>query len=105
MPHRGNHMPHVYIQGDRLFIGIEQLTLNHSHTHSHSLELIILATELAIKNLFTMVASPNPDATSITIFGATGIQGGSVLRHLLQSDKSYRIRHPGPYQGRRQEAF
>ncbi|KAG7529895.1 hypothetical protein FFLO_05343 [Filobasidium floriforme] len=39
-----------------------------------------------------MVASPNPDATSITIFGATGIQGGSVLRHLLQSDKPYRIR-------------
>lgn len=39
-----------------------------------------------------MVASPNTDATSITIFGATGIQGGSVLRHLLQSDKAYKIR-------------
>ena len=39
-----------------------------------------------------MVASPDASATSITIFGATGIQGGSVLRHLLQSDKAYRIR-------------
>jgi saccharopine dehydrogenase-like NADP-dependent oxidoreductase len=39
-----------------------------------------------------VAASNNTDAPSITIFGATGIQGGSVLRHLLISDKPYRIR-------------
>jgi hypothetical protein len=61
-------------------------------THTRTLDLIKLASKLASKHQFTMVASPNPDATSITIFGATGIQGGSVLRHLLQSDRPYRIR-------------
>ena len=53
----------------------------HTHTHTHH------------KHSHTMVAaSNNTDAPSITIFGATGIQGGSVLRHLLTSDKPYRIR-------------
>jgi putative NADH-flavin reductase len=39
-----------------------------------------------------MVASSNTSAPSICIFGATGSQGGSVLNHLLKSDKPYRIR-------------
>jgi uncharacterized protein YbjT (DUF2867 family) len=39
-----------------------------------------------------MVASTSSGATSITVFGATGAQGGSVLNHLLASDREYRIR-------------
>lgn len=39
-----------------------------------------------------MVASTSQIARSIVIFGATGAQGGSVLTHLLKSDRPYRIR-------------
>jgi hypothetical protein len=41
----------------------------------------------------TMVAAPtSSSATTITVLGATGLQGGSVIKHLLSSPKPYRIR-------------
>ena len=66
-----------------------------THTHSHSITPISFTTPFSHSHAhtFTMVAaSNNSDDPSITVFGATGIQGGSVVRHLLASDKSYRIR-------------
>lgn len=39
-----------------------------------------------------MVASTDSTAPLITVFGATGTQGGSVIDHLISSSKSYRIR-------------
>jgi uncharacterized protein YbjT (DUF2867 family) len=39
-----------------------------------------------------VASSTDSNSPSITVFGATGIQGGSVVRHLIASDKPYRIR-------------
>jgi uncharacterized protein YbjT (DUF2867 family) len=39
-----------------------------------------------------MVASTDSTAPLITVFGATGTQGGSVIDHLISSSKPYRIR-------------
>ncbi|KAI5452805.1 hypothetical protein NCC49_000550 [Naganishia albida] len=39
-----------------------------------------------------MVASQDSSAPLITVFGATGTQGGSVIDHLVSSSKPYRIR-------------
>ncbi|KAJ9116859.1 hypothetical protein QFC22_004516 [Naganishia vaughanmartiniae] len=39
-----------------------------------------------------MVASTSSSAPLITVFGSTGTQGGSVIDHLISSDKPYRIR-------------
>lgn len=39
-----------------------------------------------------MVISTDSSAPVITVFGATGTQGGSVIAHLLSSDKPYRVR-------------
>lgn len=38
-----------------------------------------------------MVATQGSSAPTIVVFGATGVQGGSVINHLIQSDKPYRI--------------
>lgn len=39
-----------------------------------------------------MTISPDPSAPLVAVVGATGIQGGSVIRHLAASPKPYRIR-------------
>jgi uncharacterized protein YbjT (DUF2867 family) len=39
-----------------------------------------------------MVSTQSPDSPLIVIFGATGNQGGSLVKHLLTSSSPYRIR-------------
>lgn len=39
-----------------------------------------------------MTISKDPSATLVTVVGATGTQGGSVINALVESDKPYRVR-------------
>ncbi|KAJ7339309.1 NAD(P)-binding protein [Mycena albidolilacea] len=58
-------------------------------TDGHAQITVTLALYLAFPTKMTI--SKDPSATLVTVVGATGTQGGSVINALVESDKPYRV--------------